>query len=87
LAKAHEFFPRVFRMKRSKKRWAWTPKHKRPFHKGYGDRPDYASWYTGWVQSRHRIQTRRAMTQLRQGAEEADVIFPFHHKHWLKCLW
>jgi hypothetical protein len=74
-------------MKRSKKRWAWTAKHKRPFLKGYGDRPDNASWYTGWMQSRHRTQTRRAMTQLRQGAEEADIIFPFHHKHWLNCLW
>jgi hypothetical protein len=74
-------------MKRSKKRWDWKPKHKRPFHKGYGDRPDSASWYTGWAQSLHRAQTRRAITQLLQGAEESEVHSPFHHKHWLSWWW
>ncbi|MET4105030.1 hypothetical protein [Hymenobacter sp. UYP22] len=76
-------------MKQPKKRWAWTPRQRgrtrlyssfsyQHYH------PDKAFTRLLWV--RHRSQTRTALAQLRQGAEETEVHFPYHHKnngHWL----
>lgn len=76
-------------MKQPKKRWAWTARQR-------GRIRLYSSWHyhlyqpTRWLRqqlwSQHRMQTRQALQQLRQGAEETEVQFPYqhlHHGHWL----
>ncbi|MDU0370302.1 hypothetical protein ACFPAF_07865 [Hymenobacter endophyticus] len=76
-------------MKQPKKRWDWTPRQR-------GRTRLYSSWtyhlyqpgkaFIRLLWARHRSQTRTALAQLRQGAEETEVHFPYHHKnngHWL----
>jgi hypothetical protein len=75
-------------MKQPKKRWAWTARQR-------GRIRLYSSWQyrryqpSRWVRelfwSQHRMQTRTALNQIRQGAEEMEVQFPYQHKysaHW-----
>ncbi|PJJ60163.1 hypothetical protein [Hymenobacter chitinivorans] len=76
-------------MKQPKKRWAWTARQR-------GRIRLYSSWHYQRYQpdrflrqllwNRHRMQTRMALHQIRQGAEETEVQFPYQHKHnghWL----
>ncbi|MBC8084501.1 MAG: hypothetical protein H7Z21_14985 [Hymenobacter sp.] len=76
-------------MKQPKKRWAWTDKQR-------GRIRLYCSWQYRLYQpgrniiqlqwNQHRMQTRTALYQLRQGVEETEVQFLYHHKyngHWL----
>lgn len=74
-------------MKRPRKRWAWTARHKRPKFKNYWQSPDDGGWCLREAQRRHRTQTREALYRLRQGEDEANVVFPYHHHHWLKRWW
>ncbi|MDF7811017.1 hypothetical protein [Hymenobacter sp. YC55] len=76
-------------MKQPKKRWAWTARQR-------GRIRLYKSWQYRLYQpsksfiqlqwNQHRMQTRTALHQLRQGAQETEVQFFYHHKHnghWL----
>ncbi|WP_226268343.1 hypothetical protein [Hymenobacter pini] len=76
-------------MKQPKKRWAWTARQR-------GRIRLYSSFayrlyqpgkvFTRLLWARHRSQTRTALIQLQQGADETEVHFPYHHRHnghWL----
>lgn len=76
-------------MKQPKKRWAWTARQ-------LGRSRLYSSWHYQRYQpsrflrrllwSQHRMQTRKALHQIWQGAEDTAEQFPYHHRHsahWL----
>ncbi|UOQ51414.1 hypothetical protein [Hymenobacter cellulosivorans] len=75
-------------MKQPKKRWAWTARqHGRSrLYSSFSYQlyqPSRSSRERHWGQ--HRTQTRTALHQLWQGAEETEVQFPYQHKysaHW-----
>jgi hypothetical protein len=76
-------------MKQSKKRWAWTARQ-RGRVKFYTKDIYYVhgpgKWLLRHLWSRHRMQTVEALHQIKEGLEEAQAYFLFHHKHnghWL----
>ncbi|TGE28829.1 hypothetical protein [Hymenobacter metallicola] len=75
-------------MKQPKKRWAWTARQcgRIRLYSSFAYRLYQPSrFFRERLWSQHRMQTRTALHQLRQGAEETEVRFPYQHKysaHW-----
>ncbi|MBT9392515.1 hypothetical protein KLP40_05005 [Hymenobacter sp. NST-14] len=77
-------------MKQPKKRWAWTPRQRGRIraHNSFWNnfyQPSRSFIHEMWVHD--RALTRVALTQIRQGADEAEVHFPYHHKHQGHWQW
>ncbi|MGI4867087.1 MAG: hypothetical protein ACRYFZ_24430 [Janthinobacterium lividum] len=77
-------------MHQPKKRWARTEAQQRhdQYGRSYYHNPPSAWQYERQAWKTHRSATRKALAQVAQGLEEAEVVFPYHHRHslqWAYC--